>query len=42
MQEEWNRRRQYPVNGKQEGINFPFVGVRRLIPIECERLQGFP
>lgn len=22
--------------------NVPFVGVRRLMPIECERLQGFP
>lgn len=24
------------------GNNVPFVGVRRLMPIECERLQGFP
>ena len=24
------------------GNNVPLVGVRRLIPIECERLQGFP
>lgn len=24
------------------GNNVPFVGVRRLTPVECERLQGFP
>jgi DNA (cytosine-5)-methyltransferase 1 len=24
------------------GNNVPFVGVRRLTPTECERLQGFP
>ena len=24
------------------GNNVPFVGVRRLTPLECERLQGFP
>jgi DNA (cytosine-5)-methyltransferase 1 len=24
------------------GNNVPFVGVRRLMPVECERLQGFP
>lgn len=24
------------------GNNMPFVGVRRLTPVECERLQGFP
>ncbi len=24
------------------GNNVPFVGVRRLLPVECERLQGFP
>jgi site-specific DNA-cytosine methylase len=24
------------------GNNVPLVGVRRLTPIECERLQGFP
>lgn len=24
------------------GGNVPFIGVRRLMPIECERLQGFP
>ena len=24
------------------GNNVPFAGVRRLMPIECERLQGFP
>lgn len=24
------------------GNNVPFFGVRRLMPIECERLQGFP
>jgi len=24
------------------GHNVPFVGVRRLTPLECERLQGFP
>jgi DNA (cytosine-5)-methyltransferase 1 len=29
-----------PRNGR--GQDVPFIGVRRLMPIECERLQGFP
>lgn len=31
-----------PLNTAQGGQRQPMVGVRRLTPLECERLQGFP